>query len=116
MEFTQHALTRKNQRNFSDESIEIILSHGRISHAPGGAIKVFFGRKESDQVVCDLKRTIQILEKTAGSSLIIAENKAITVYKAGKNKGLRRKINQRHNDIRPVQPIVLDPAQEYSEI
>lgn len=82
MQFTQHAATRKIQRNFSDEAIEIILHHGRMSYAPGGVLKIFFGKKESTEAIKDLKKTIQLLEKTSGGSLIISEDRVITVYMA----------------------------------
>ncbi len=82
MQYTEHALARKQQRNFPDTVIDIILNSGRISHAPGGAIKIFFGKKESSEAILALKKTIKLIERANGGTLILAENKALTVYKA----------------------------------
>ena len=46
MRLTGHAQKRKQQRGFSKLSIDIIQNFGRIEKAPGGVIKVFFGRKK----------------------------------------------------------------------
>jgi len=81
MEYTEHALARKAQRNFSDDVIDIILSNGRTAYAPGGAIKVFFGKKESCKLIAELKNAIKLIERANGGTLIFADNKALTVYK-----------------------------------
>jgi hypothetical protein len=53
MKYTEHALRRKSQRNFSHQIIEIILNHGRATHALGGAMKVYFGKKESCEIISE---------------------------------------------------------------
>lgn len=82
MEFTAHAISRKAQRNFSDNAIEIILNHGQITHAPGGAMKVFFGKKESCKLIAEVKNTIRLIERARGGTIIFSENKALTIYKS----------------------------------
>ena len=82
MELTQHAKQRKIQRNIPDAAIDIILSNGRITHACGGAVKIFFGKKEASEMIIDLKNTIKMLERAKNGTLIISENKAITAYRA----------------------------------
>lgn len=81
MEYTEHAWTRKIQRNFSDDIVDIILSNGRTAYAPGGAVKVFFGKKESCELITELKKTIKLIERARGGTLILSENKALTIYK-----------------------------------
>ena len=81
MRLTEHAKIRKQQRGFTNLSIEIIQNFGRIEKAPGGAIKVFFGRKEYQQASREFKRAIQMLDKSKGGTLIIDEDNLITLYK-----------------------------------
>lgn len=81
MEYTKHALTRKSQRNFSDEIVDIILSNGRTAYAPGGVVKVFFGKKESCELITELKKTIKLVERASGGTLILSDGKALTIYK-----------------------------------
>jgi hypothetical protein len=82
MQYTEHALARKQQRNISDTVIDIILNNGRITHAPGGAMKIFFGKKESREAIMELKKTIKLIERANGGTLVMNEDKALTVYRA----------------------------------
>jgi len=43
---SNHAEIRKRQRGFSRFSLDMIQKFGRSVKVPGGAIKVFFGKKE----------------------------------------------------------------------
>ena len=81
MRLTGHARKRKQQRGFSNLSIDIIRNFGRIEKAPGGVIKVFFGRKECQQAIREFKRAIQLLDKSKGGTLVIDEDNLITLYK-----------------------------------
>ena len=81
MKLTGHAQKRKQQRGFRNLSIEIIRNFGRIEKAPGGVVKVFFGRKECQRASREFKRAIQLLDKSRGSTLIIDEDNLITLYK-----------------------------------
>ena len=81
MKLSQHAKDRKNQRNISENEMEIILRNGRISHVPGGAMKIFFGKKEASQIISELKNTIKLIESSKGGTLIVTPEEALTVYK-----------------------------------
>lgn len=81
MNITEHAKVRQQQRGISNITLDIIEQNGRCEKAPGGALKIFFGFKEHKRTIDELKRTIQMLDKVKGGTLIIKEDKIITVYK-----------------------------------
>ena len=81
MKMTKHAEKRKNQRGFSKFVMDIILTYGNYKNARGGAIKVHFGKKEYQKVMTESKKFIQELDKAKGSSIIIAGDQIITLYK-----------------------------------
>ena len=81
MKLTNHANKRVQQRGFSKQVIDIILNKGRGQFAPGGATKIFIGKKEYQAVVTELKRAIQIMDKAKDATLIINEGRILTVYK-----------------------------------
>ena len=81
MIMTNHAVDRSTKRNISDMMLEIIETNGKIEHVKGGAIKIFFGKKESANAISELKKMIKLIEKSSGGTLIVSENKALTVYK-----------------------------------
>lgn len=81
MKLTVHAETRKKQRGFSDAILQIIEENGAYERAPGGAIKIFFGKKEHRMVVERLKRYIQLADKAKGGTIILEDDKILTVYK-----------------------------------
>ena len=80
MTLTKHARKRGRQRGFSRQIIDIVLEKGRPQFAPGGATKVFLGEKESQAVITELKRAIQIMDKAKNSTLIIDGNVILTLY------------------------------------
>ena len=81
MEFTKHAIARKNQRGFSNFTLDIILKHGCYQQSKECAIKVYFGNKQYQKIVGELKRAIQLMDKAKNSSMIIINNHVITAYK-----------------------------------
>lgn len=81
MKITRHAKARKQQRGFSKFILNMILENGRWEGARDGATKVYFGNKEYQRIIAELKRAIQALDKAKGGSVIIAGDKIITVYK-----------------------------------
>ena len=81
MHITDHAKARQRQRGISNAVLDIIERNGRCEKAPGGALKIFFGFKEYRKTIEDLKRTIQLLDKVKSGTLIINEDKIVTVYK-----------------------------------
>ena len=78
---TRHAKIRKQQRGFSKFVMNIILNYGRYKEAPGGATKVYFGNKEYQKIVAELKRALQMMDKAKGGNIVIANNKILTLYK-----------------------------------
>jgi hypothetical protein len=81
MIITNHAKKRIKQRGFSKIPLEIILGYGTHEQAPGGATKVFLGKKTHQKIVEELKQTIQLMDKAKGSTLIIHGNRILTAYK-----------------------------------
>lgn len=81
MKLTKHAEKRIRQRGFSYFSLEIIENFGRYESAPGNATKVFLGKKECQQMISELKRHIQLIERAKGSTIIISGDTLLTVYK-----------------------------------
>ncbi len=82
MNLTNHASCRMNQRAISEDILEIVLSLGTFKRAKGGAEKVFFGKKQKQAVISDLKRIIHVFEKAENTNVIIADGKILTTYKS----------------------------------
>ena len=82
MLMTEHARIRGRQRGFSKQVIDIILKNGKKLNAPGEAMKLFIGKREYQAVVSELKRAIQAMDKAKNTTLIIADNRILTVYKS----------------------------------
>ena len=83
MEVTKHAKERQQQRGLSDFSLKIIEQNGRWEKAPGGATKLFFGRKEYQKAIGEFKKIIHLFEKAKGGTMLIDGNNILTVYKNG---------------------------------
>lgn len=78
---TKHAEIRKKQRGFSDFSIEIIKKLGRDVDAPGNATKLYFGNKEYQEAISELKKVIQLMDKVKNGTLIVSGKNILTMYK-----------------------------------
>jgi hypothetical protein len=72
---------RQSQRGISDYLINVIEENGEYFNAPGGAIKIRFGKREYQNAVQELKRIQQILDKAKGGTIIIHDSDMLTVYK-----------------------------------
>lgn len=81
MKLTKHAQKRKDQRGFSDFSLKIINKFGRCERAPGGALKISFGKKESQRLIEELKKIIQSLDRVKGGRIIEKNGYVLTLYK-----------------------------------
>jgi hypothetical protein len=98
MELTRHAEARKQQRGFSFQTLDIIQRYGRCDIVAGGAIRFFFGRKEHERAVRDLKgraaltgrrnggrrtlrRSVQMLDRAKGGAIVYKDGQVLTVYK-----------------------------------
>ena len=79
---SEHAEKRKNQRGFSDHTMNLIVESGRHEPAPGGAIRIFFGNKEHQEIIDLLKKDLQLLDKCKGGTIIAStDGNIITIYK-----------------------------------
>ncbi len=81
MKLTKHAQERSRQRGFTGMYISLIEQFGRTEKVSGGAMKIFFGKKESEQARCELKKVLQLLDKVNGSALIVDGESILTMYK-----------------------------------
>ncbi len=81
MKLSKHAEIRSRQRGFSSLYISLIEEYGRTVDAPGGAKKIFFGKKEYEVACHELKKLLQFLDKFNGSALIVADDNILTMYK-----------------------------------
>lgn len=81
MKLSKHAEIRSRQRGFSSLYISLIEEFGRTMDAPGGAKKIFFGKKEYDAACHELKKLLQLLDKVNGSALIVTGDNILTMYK-----------------------------------
>jgi len=81
MKLTDHAIVRKQQRGLSDDILSIIEENGSYSHAPRGAVKIHFGRKEHRKAVEYFKKCIRLADKTKGGTIILEDDIILTVYK-----------------------------------
>jgi hypothetical protein len=83
MNLTNHASCRMSQRAISEDILEIVLAHGTFKRAQGGAEKIFFGKKQSQAVISDLKRKIRMYERAENTNVIITpDGQIITTYKS----------------------------------
>ena len=83
MKFTRHAKARLRQRGWSDQMVDIVMAYGRSECAPGGATKIFLGKKEVHDILHEAKKLIQIVSRAKGGTLILKENDIVTGYKRG---------------------------------
>jgi hypothetical protein len=83
MKFTKHAEVRFRQRGFSNFILDIISAYGRVENAPGGATKIFLGKKEAQGILQEIKGFMKMVNKASGGVLILKDNSVITVYKRG---------------------------------
>ena len=81
MTMSPHAQARMQQRGIPEAFLEVIVRYGRVLHAPGGAEKIFLGRREAQQLRCELKRMIQVMDKAQGAALIVKDGCILTAYK-----------------------------------
>lgn len=81
MNFSKHARTRSRQRGFDSFLVGLIENYGRVENAPDGATKIFFGKKEAQNILREVKGFTQVVIRAIGGSLVIKDNCVITVYK-----------------------------------
>jgi len=82
VKLTIHAQERSRQRGFSSMYISLLEQFGRTERVAGGAMKIFFGKKEYELARHELKKILQLLDKANGSALIVDGDNILTMYKA----------------------------------
>jgi hypothetical protein len=80
MNMTKHAKQKQRRRGITDLHLKIIEHYGRNVKAPGGATKIFLGKRERQEIIGNLKYTIQSLDKCCGT-IVEIDGMALTVYK-----------------------------------
>ncbi len=83
MTLSRHAEIRAKQRGFPPLLIDIILACGRKTHAPGGAEKYVFGKREKARLLKSFKGIVQLMDKADGGTIITKDREILTVYKNG---------------------------------
>ena len=81
MKITKHAQKRMRQRGFPGLAVSIIEHYGTPSNALGGAIKVVLSNKGRQDAISEAKHFIQQLDSVKGGTIIIKEDRALTLYK-----------------------------------
>jgi hypothetical protein len=81
MKMTSHAIARGQQRGIMNDVLQVAYRLGKITNAPGGALIIFFGNKEYNRAIKELKKQIKILERAKGLTLIISDDTLVTTYK-----------------------------------
>lgn len=76
---TAHAFSRKTQRGFKSEYIQLILDHGSAKKKPGGVIELAITRKQLIEIEQEYKRTISILSKIVGKKAILVDEGSATI-------------------------------------
>lgn len=89
---SQHAWARMSARGFNHETINAVLSYGRVIHVRGAAIHVI-GRKEVEKLVrtgldVDRCRGVQVVCTPDGSRIL-------TVYRNSDFRGLKPRGGRR---------------------
>lgn len=81
MNKTKHLIKRQQQRGIPGYLLNIIEDNGKYIDAPGGAIKIHFGKREYQNIVQETKHFLQMLDKAKGGTIIIHDSDMLTVYK-----------------------------------
>jgi hypothetical protein len=55
MKMTKHARQKQRRRGMTNFDLEVIECYGTLENAPGGAIKIFVGKRERQKIIGYLK-------------------------------------------------------------
>ncbi len=80
MSLKNNQTTQKKQHLFSGIALDIIKKYGRLKNAKQGTTEIFFGKKEYQKTISELKRAIQLMDKVKDKNLLITEN-MVAVFK-----------------------------------
>jgi hypothetical protein len=79
MKFTRHAKVRQRQRGWSDRMVGILLEWGRLEPAPGGAVRVFLGKREAQKIDEEISAFRKLVERAKGGSMVIKDDCVLTL-------------------------------------
>jgi len=82
MQLTQHARVRSQQRGFSPEEINFILSEGIVRKKPGKANEIYIPKKEAEEKIKYHKFMIKFIEGLKKKTILVDKNgeTIITTY------------------------------------
>ena len=81
MNLSKHAQKRCQQRGIPEKNLELILKYGTPSPRRDGALKVMITKSDKQNMIADLKKRIQKLDKLEGRAVILStDGKIITTY------------------------------------
>ena len=82
MKISKHAINRAQQRGITNEIIDIITRFGTPKWKPNGALQYSVSKKEKNVIIMQLKRLINVFEKSGSKSVILSvdDEHVITVY------------------------------------
>lgn len=81
MKMTAHAIARMNQRGISPEALDLILKYGSCKQTKDGGIGVFLGKKQCQEIISRLKKSIQLIDKAKNGFVILKDDCILTTYK-----------------------------------
>lgn len=83
MKLSKHAIARSQQRCIPPEVMELIPKYGTRTYMPYKALGYSVSRKQINNIIRDIKRFIQRLEKCNGITMVVSNDSSkeiITVY------------------------------------
>jgi hypothetical protein len=90
LKFSNHALTRMNQRGIKDKTITIFQDYGHLTHVRNGAVVLSLDKREKFYIRSDLdKQTYKKYEKQLNSYFVIS-NEGTVITAARSYKKVRR--------------------------
>jgi len=81
MKISNHAQKRSQQRGFNKFLIQLIYQHGHTTRRPGNAQEIYITKKIKADIISELRKSIQALDKISSKSLISSnDGTIITMY------------------------------------
>jgi hypothetical protein len=80
MEFSNHSITRQQQRGIPDAIVNMILEFGTKFRKPGNAFEYRITPKDRVKVIKDLKSQLQALDKASNKAVLVSEECIVTAY------------------------------------
>ena len=85
MKLTKHAKARIRQRGLPEVLPAVLEAWGRHEQAPGGAERIFLGRKEANwlrnELEYEYRRALDLIDRCSNAALIVGDDAVFTAYK-----------------------------------